>query len=123
MGAKENLVLHTAWTEAEQRHDLTHHGDFMHRDIEFHPPGGEPVLGLEAYITMMEATYAGLDGFSVVLDDQFATDEVKVQVRPHVVTLDDPVPQREDEQGHRLCVEGPELALPLTFAEHLVESR
>jgi len=75
MGAKENLVLHTAWTEAEQRHDLTHHGDFMHRDIEFHPPGGEPVLGLEAYITMMEATYAGLDGFSVVLDDQFATDD------------------------------------------------
>ena len=73
MGATENLAVHTAWTEAEDRHDLSHHGDFMHPDIEFHLPGSDPIVGIEAYVAMMEALYAGLDDFSVVLDDQFAT--------------------------------------------------
>ena len=75
MGAKENLAVHTAWTEAEERHDLTHHGDFMHPDIEFHPPGLEPLTGIAAYVTMMETMYAALESFSIVLDDQFATDD------------------------------------------------
>ena len=75
MGAKENLAVHTAWTEAEDRHDLTHHGDYMHDDIEFHPPGAEPIVGIDAYVAMMLAMYAGLKDFSVVLDDQFATDD------------------------------------------------
>jgi steroid delta-isomerase-like uncharacterized protein len=75
MGTKENLAVHTAWTEAEDRRDLSHHADFMHGDIEFHPPGLDSVVGIEAYIAMMETTYAALEGFSVVLDDQFATDD------------------------------------------------
>jgi steroid delta-isomerase-like uncharacterized protein len=75
MGARENLAAHTALTEAENRHDLTHHGDFLHDDIEFHLVGGEVLVGIDAYVTMMEAGYAGLEGFSVVLDDQFATDD------------------------------------------------
>jgi steroid delta-isomerase-like uncharacterized protein len=75
MGAKENLAVHTAWTEAEDRHDLNHHGSFLHDDIVLHLAGSEPVVGIDAYITMMEAMYAGLDGFAVVLEDQFATDD------------------------------------------------
>jgi len=75
MGAKENLVVHTTWTEAENRHDLTHHRDFLHEDIVFHAPGSEPVVGVGAYVAMLQAMYEGLDDFSVVLDDQFATDD------------------------------------------------
>jgi steroid delta-isomerase-like uncharacterized protein len=69
------VAVHTAWTEAENRHDLTHHGDYLHDDIRFHQPGSEPLVGLDAYVTMMQALYAGLEGFSVSLDDQFATDD------------------------------------------------
>jgi steroid delta-isomerase-like uncharacterized protein len=75
MGARENLAVHTAWTEAEDRHDLTHHGDYMHDDIEFHAPGVEPTVGIDAYVAMMQAMYDALEDFSVVLDDQFATDD------------------------------------------------
>ena len=75
MGASENLAVHTAWTEAENRHDLTHHGDYLHDDIQFHQPGSEPLVGLTAYVTMMQALFAGLEGFCVTLDDQFATDD------------------------------------------------
>jgi steroid delta-isomerase-like uncharacterized protein len=75
MGASENLAVHTAWTEAENRHDLTHHGDYLHDDIQFHQPGSAPLVGLGAYLMMMQDLYAGLDGFSVILDDQFATDD------------------------------------------------
>jgi steroid delta-isomerase-like uncharacterized protein len=75
MGAQENLAVHTAWATAEDRHDLTHHGDFLHDDIVFYLPGSEPVIGIDAYVAMMEALYASLEDFSVVLDDQFATDD------------------------------------------------
>ena len=33
------------------------------------------MIGVDGYITMMEATYAGLPDFHVVLEDQFATDD------------------------------------------------
>jgi steroid delta-isomerase-like uncharacterized protein len=82
MGASENLAIHTAWTEAENRHDLTHHHDFMHSDIEFNQAGSEPIVGIDDYVAMMEATYAGLAGFSVNVDDQFATDD-RVVCRHH----------------------------------------
>lgn len=75
MGASENLAVHTAWTEAENCHDLTHHGEFLHHDIEFHQPGGQQIAGLDAYVAMVEGLYAGLEGFAVTLDDQFATDD------------------------------------------------
>jgi len=75
MGPNENLAVHTAWTDAENRHDLTHHGDYLHDDIQFHQPGWEPLVGLTAYVTMMQALFAGLEGFCVTLDDQFATDD------------------------------------------------
>ena len=75
MGPNENLAVHTAWTDAENRHDLTHHGDYLHDDMKFHQPGSEPLIGLGAYLAMMQALYAGLDSFSVLLDDQFATDD------------------------------------------------
>jgi steroid delta-isomerase-like uncharacterized protein len=75
MGSKENIAVHTAWTEAEDRHDLTQHGDFLHHDIELHLPGSGLVVGIDAYLAMMQANYAGLEGFSVISDDQFATDD------------------------------------------------
>jgi predicted ester cyclase len=75
MGANENLAVHTALTEAENRHDLSHHGDYLHGDIELHLVGGEVLVGLDAYVGMVQSLYVALDGFSVVLDDQFATDD------------------------------------------------
>jgi steroid delta-isomerase-like uncharacterized protein len=75
MGAAENLAMHTSWTETEDRHDLTRHHDFIHDDIVVNQAGAEPVVGFDAYITMMEALYDGVPDFHVVLEDQFATDE------------------------------------------------
>ena len=75
MGAAENLAAHSAWTAAEDRQDLSRHHEFLHDDIVVNQAGGEPVVGLEGYITMMEATYKGLPDFHVVLEDQFATDD------------------------------------------------
>jgi len=75
MGAAENIAVHTSWTEAEDHHDLSHHHEFIHDDIEVHVPGSEPIVGLDGYLAMMEANYAGLTDFRVVLDDQFATDD------------------------------------------------
>jgi predicted ester cyclase len=75
MSAADNRAVHTRWTQAEDDHDLSHHGDFVHDDIEVNRPGSEPVRGLGGYVAMMEETYAGLDGFRVELDDQFATDD------------------------------------------------
>ena len=75
MGASENLAVHTALTDAENRHDFSHHGDYLHDDIEFHLLGGEVFVGLDAYVTNVQAGYEALEGFSVVLDDQFATDD------------------------------------------------
>jgi steroid delta-isomerase-like uncharacterized protein len=75
MGAKENMAVHAAWTDAKDRHDLTHHGDFLHDDIELHLPGSGLLTGLDAYLTMMQANHAGLDDFSVITDDEFATDD------------------------------------------------
>jgi steroid delta-isomerase-like uncharacterized protein len=75
MGAAENLATHKEWTAAEDRRDLTRHHQFVRDDIVVNQAGAEPVVGLDAYITMMEATYAGLPDFHVALEDQFATDE------------------------------------------------
>jgi steroid delta-isomerase-like uncharacterized protein len=75
MRADENLATHSAWTTAEDRQDLSRHHEFLHDDIVVNQAGGEPVVGLEGYITMMEATYKGLPDFHVVLEDQFATDD------------------------------------------------
>jgi steroid delta-isomerase-like uncharacterized protein len=74
MGAAENLAVHTAWTAAEEHRDLTRHHEFVHDDIVVNQAGAEPVVGLDGYITMMEASHAAtLAAFHVVLEDQFAT--------------------------------------------------
>jgi steroid delta-isomerase-like uncharacterized protein len=75
MGAAENLGVHTRWSDAENSHDLSHHEDFIHNDIEVRQPGAEPVIGIESYRAMMETAYGGVPDFRVVLDDQFATDD------------------------------------------------
>jgi steroid delta-isomerase-like uncharacterized protein len=75
MGAAENLAVHNRWTAAEDRHDLSHHREFVHEDIEVHLPGSDPIVGIDGYLAMMEANYTGLTDFRVVLDDQFATDD------------------------------------------------
>ena len=75
MGADQNLVVHTAWAEAENRHDLSRHHDFLHDDIEVRLSGREPIIGFDAYMKMMKENYAALDGFETVLEDQFATDD------------------------------------------------
>jgi steroid delta-isomerase-like uncharacterized protein len=75
MGARENLAVHTALTDAENRHDVSHHGDFLHDGIEFHLVGGQVLVGLDAYVATVQAGYASLAGFTTVLDDQFATDD------------------------------------------------
>jgi hypothetical protein len=60
VGAAENLSVHTPCTTDEDRHDLSHHGDYFHDDIVVYQPGAEPVVGIEAYRAFMGATYAGL---------------------------------------------------------------
>jgi steroid delta-isomerase-like uncharacterized protein len=75
MGASENLAVHTALFNAENRQDLSHHGDYLHDDIEFHQAGAAVLVGIDAYVAHIEAGHAGLGGFSVVLDDQFATED------------------------------------------------
>jgi steroid delta-isomerase-like uncharacterized protein len=75
MGVAENLATHTAWTAAEDRQDLTRHHEFVHDDIVVNQAGAEPVFGLDGYIAMMKANYAGLPDFHVVLEDEFATDD------------------------------------------------
>jgi steroid delta-isomerase-like uncharacterized protein len=75
MGAEENLAVHTAWAEAENRHDLSHHHEFLHDDIVVHLSGREPFVGFAAYLAMMDENYSSLDGFETTLEDQFATDD------------------------------------------------
>jgi steroid delta-isomerase-like uncharacterized protein len=75
MGAAENLATHAAWTAAEDRQDLMRHHEFVHDDIVVNQAGAEPAVGLDGYITMMKASYAGLPNFRVVLEDEFATDD------------------------------------------------
>jgi hypothetical protein len=59
MSAAENLATHTAWSDAEDRRDLTRHHEFVHDDIVVNQAGAEPVIGLNGYLAMMEATYTG----------------------------------------------------------------
>jgi len=73
--AADNLRVHTQWTEAEDRHDLSNHEAFVHEDIEVRTIGTEPTRGIEAYRASLHAMYAGIPDFRVVLDDQFATDD------------------------------------------------
>jgi steroid delta-isomerase-like uncharacterized protein len=75
MGAAENLAVHAAWTEAEDRHDLSHHHEFVHDDIVVNQPGGETFVGFDGYMAMMEQTYSGIPDFHVEVDDRFATDD------------------------------------------------
>src|SRR5262249_25104968 len=62
-------------TAAENRHDLTRHGEFVHDDIVVNQAGAKPVVGLDGYVAMMAETYKALSDFHVVLEDQFATDD------------------------------------------------
>jgi steroid delta-isomerase-like uncharacterized protein len=75
MGAAENLATHTAWAAAEERQDLSRHHEFVHDDVVVNQAGTEPVVGLDGYIAMMQATYTGLPDFHVILEDRFATDD------------------------------------------------
>lgn len=75
MGAEQNLSVHTAWADAENRHDLSRHREFLHDDIEVHLAGREPFVGFDAYMAMMEENYSALDAFHTVSEDQFATDD------------------------------------------------
>jgi steroid delta-isomerase-like uncharacterized protein len=75
MTSAQNLATHTAWSQAEDRQDLSGHHDFPHDDIVVHQAGAEPVVGFDAYIALMEATYAGVPDSHVTLEDQFATDD------------------------------------------------
>lgn len=75
MGARENLEVHTRWTDAQDSHDLSQHHEYVHDDIEVHVPGGKPIVGIDAVRAGMEANYEAMPDYHVVLDDQFATDE------------------------------------------------
>ena len=75
MAASDNLALHRRWADAEDRHDIGHHDEFLRPEIVVHLPGGEEVVGLPAYLDMLESMYAALEGYRVVIDDAFATDD------------------------------------------------
>jgi steroid delta-isomerase-like uncharacterized protein len=75
MGAAENLAIHTRCTEAENRHDLSRHGDFFHDDIVVVVAGGMATTGIDEYRAGLDQLYEGMSDFKVVLEDQFATDD------------------------------------------------
>ena len=62
MGASDNLAVFSAWTDAENRHDLTHHGDYLHEDIEMHVAGGEVHIGIDSYVATLQALFTAVDG-------------------------------------------------------------
>jgi predicted ester cyclase len=74
LGAAENLATHARWAEADDRHDLSHHHEFIHPDIEVHHLDGETVVGLEALIKNMEDSIAAMPDYHVEIDDRFATE-------------------------------------------------
>jgi len=71
-------------TEAENRHDLSRHEDYLHEDIVVYALGADPLPGIAAYRASMEAQYAAIQDWQVVLDDQFATED-RVACRWQVV--------------------------------------
>jgi steroid delta-isomerase-like uncharacterized protein len=75
MRAEENLAVHESWADAEDRHDLSRHQDFLHSDIELNVAGQDPVVGLDAYLELVAGTYAALDDYRVVVEDRFATED------------------------------------------------
>ena len=75
MSAAHNLAVHRRWADAENEHDLSHHEDFIHEDLELHLPGGEVVGGIAAYRALLQAQFAGLDGFHSTIHDRIVTDD------------------------------------------------
>ncbi len=75
MGAAENLETHARWAEADDRHDLSHHHEFVHEDIVVHHLDGETVVGREALIKNMADSLAAMPDYHVTIDDRFATDD------------------------------------------------
>jgi hypothetical protein len=75
MGAVENLAVHLRWAEADDRHDLSHHHEFVHEDIVVHHLDGETIVGLGALVANMEASLEAMPDYTVTIDDRFATDD------------------------------------------------
>jgi steroid delta-isomerase-like uncharacterized protein len=75
MGAADNLDVHTRLTDAENAHDVSHHADFFHDDIDVQVAGGMSTTGIDDYCASLELLFAGMSDFKVVLEDQFATDD------------------------------------------------
>ena len=75
MGAAENLDVHTRWTEAENLHDLSHHADFVHHDIEVRTVGADSTVGIDGLRASLQMLFEGMSDFRVALEDQFATDD------------------------------------------------
>jgi predicted ester cyclase len=73
VGAAENLATHLRWAEADDRHDLSHHHEFIHDDIVVHHLDGEDIVGLAALVANMEASLAAMPDYKVTIDDRFAT--------------------------------------------------
>jgi steroid delta-isomerase-like uncharacterized protein len=75
MGANENVEAHRAWSDVENQYYFARLGEFLHPDIELHLPGGEVVVGIDAYRTMLESRNASFPDFHTEVDDRFATDD------------------------------------------------
>jgi steroid delta-isomerase-like uncharacterized protein len=75
VSAEKNLAVHAAWSDAENRHDLSHLEDFLHRDFEEHLSADEVVVGIDAYRAGLESLIAAFPDFQIDLDDRFATED------------------------------------------------
>lgn len=75
MGAAENIATHIRWAEADDRHDLSHHHEFVHEDIEVHHLDGATIVGRDALITNMHDSIVAMPDYHVSVDDRFATDD------------------------------------------------
>jgi hypothetical protein len=75
MGAAENIAVHIAWSEANDRHDLSAYEEYMHEDIEVEHLDGGTVVGREAVRRNMADSIAAMPDRRVVVEDRFATDD------------------------------------------------
>ena len=75
MSAEDNLAVHLRWAQADDRHDLSHHHEFVHDDIEVHHLDGVTITGREALVRNMQESIAAMPDYHVVIEDRFATDD------------------------------------------------
>jgi steroid delta-isomerase-like uncharacterized protein len=75
MSASTNLAAHARWSDAENRHDLSHLDEFVHPDIEERLSETDVLVGIDVYRESLESVFKAFPDFQTTQDDRFATDD------------------------------------------------